>query len=183
MDLKSFLKSLKLNESFLSMILGAIVLTVVVILVVSYFKGKSSGTMLPMAEQTQSEVIPEAGEIIEDGKTFHIVSRGETLWSISQKYFASGYHWVDIKKANSLSDPDKIEAGMKLLLPDMEPQALITEEKPISDNTYKVVKGDSLWSIAVRSYGDGFKWVEIARGNKLVNPNIIHQGNVLTLAR
>jgi nucleoid-associated protein YgaU len=45
------------------------------------------------------------------------------------------------------------------------------------------VKGDSLWKIAVRAYGDGYKWVSIAKANKLVNPNLIHSGNVLTLPR
>lgn len=46
-----------------------------------------------------------------------------------------------------------------------------------------MVKGDHLWGIAVRAYGDGYKWVEIARENNLVNPNLIHPGNVLSLPR
>jgi nucleoid-associated protein YgaU len=40
-----------------------------------------------------------------------------------------------------------------------------------------------LWTIAVRAYGDGYKWTEIAKANKLVNPNLIHPGNVFVLPR
>jgi nucleoid-associated protein YgaU len=49
--------------------------------------------------------------------------------------------------------------------------------------SYTVVKGDSLWSIAVKAYGDGYKWVSIAKANKLDNPNVIHAGNVLVIPK
>ena len=55
------------------------------------------------------------------------------------------------------------------------------QSRAITAGTYTVVAGDYLWEIAIRAYGDGYKWVEIARANKLVNPDIIHPGNVLTL--
>lgn len=50
-----------------------------------------------------------------------------------------------------------------------------------TDKQYTVVKGDSLWAIAVAKYNNGFRWVEIAKKNNLVNPDIIHAGNVLLL--
>lgn len=53
----------------------------------------------------------------------------------------------------------------------------------ISGDSYTVVKGDNLWNIAVRAYGDGYKWVEIAKLNNLANPDIIHPGNVFKLPR
>jgi nucleoid-associated protein YgaU len=53
----------------------------------------------------------------------------------------------------------------------------------ITGDAYTVQKGDSLWKIAVRAYGDGFKWVEIARTNELENPDLIHPDNELTLPR
>jgi len=78
-----------------------------------------------------------------------------------------------------------------LIIPDVSPkQPTSTEEETVSpqtssvtDDSYTVAKGDSLWKIAVRAYGDGYKWVEIARANNLANPNIIHAGNILTLPR
>lgn len=58
-----------------------------------------------------------------------------------------------------------------------------TQQQDIKGNEYTVVQGDNLWTIAERAYGDGYKWVEIARANKLDNPDIIHAGNKLTLPR
>lgn len=46
---------------------------------------------------------------------------------------------------------------------------------------YKVVSGDSLWKIAVATYGDGMLWTKIAEANALKNPNIIGVGKELQL--
>ncbi len=50
--------------------------------------------------------------------------------------------------------------------------------------TYVVKKGDSLWSIAKRIYGDGSKWRKIYEANKKVigkNPNTIFPGQKLVI--
>jgi nucleoid-associated protein YgaU len=175
-DLKKFLKNIKLNEETISMVLGAIVIVIVGVLIVNYFKDKSGGSIPGSSTQTSAKE--------------HVVVKGETLWSISEDSFGSGYNWVDIKSVNGLKS-DIIEVGQKLVIPDVSPKkptsttktTISTQTAPITGSTYSVVKGDSLWKIAVRAYGDGFKWVEIAKVNKLVNPNIIHAGNILTLPR
>ena len=178
MNLKNFLKTIKLNENTISMVLGGLVIVVVGILVVNYFKGRTPQTIPGIT--TEDKI---GGE--------HTVIAGETLWSISEDLYGSGYNWTDIKNANKLTS-DRIEVGQKLLIPDVatkEPTitqkvvSATTSEAAISGSTYTVVRGDSLWKIAVRSYGDGYKWVEIAKANKLVNPGLIHAGNVLTLPR
>lgn len=48
-------------------------------------------------------------------------------------------------------------------------------------STYTVKKGDTLWDIAGTLYGDNFKWTEISRANKLVNPDLIYPGNIFTI--
>lgn len=48
---------------------------------------------------------------------------------------------------------------------------------------YKVVSGDHLWKIAENVYQNGYNWVEIARENKLVNPDLIFPGQELTLPK
>jgi nucleoid-associated protein YgaU len=53
----------------------------------------------------------------------------------------------------------------------------------INGESYTVQRGDYLWEIAVRAYGDGYRWVDIARANNLANPGLIFSGNVLTLPR
>ena len=51
--------------------------------------------------------------------------------------------------------------------------------------TYKVVSGDSLWTIAKKTLGDGSKWKEIWELNKDVisNPNVIKAGMELVIAK
>lgn len=52
-----------------------------------------------------------------------------------------------------------------------------------SAKTYTVVKGDCLWNIAKRFYGDGSKYTKIANANKdkIKRPNLIYPGQVLTI--
>jgi nucleoid-associated protein YgaU len=49
--------------------------------------------------------------------------------------------------------------------------------------TYTVQKGDTLWSIADRFYGDGKRWVDIHQANrsKYANINSIPVGTVLVI--
>jgi len=223
LNFKSLLKSLKLNESTISMILGAIVIVVVGVLVVNYFRDIDTPVEIPasITDESLNDSLP----------TTHVVQSGEDLWKISEKYYSTGYNWVDIAEANELSSPGNLEVGQELTIPDVENKStgeelameesvsptqtpVITEdtetteevvmesepekmedvattedstesvmesENAISGSTYTVVHGDSLWSIAQRTYGDGNKWVDIAKANDLVNPSIIHAGNVFEL--
>lgn len=55
---------------------------------------------------------------------------------------------------------------------------------PASSQTYTVVKGDCLYNIAKKYYGDGSKYTAIYNANKNViggNPNLIYPGQVLTI--
>ena len=180
MNLKSILKALKLNESTISMVLGALVIVVVGVLVVNYFKDQ--GGKIPfLSTGNKTEVTQELPKS-------HTVAKGESLWTIAEKYYGSGYNWVDIAAENKLADADVVSEGQTLSIPDVEPKLATkaeveTQGEAITGGTYTVVKGDSLWNIAVRAYGDGYRWVEIATENDLANPNLIHTGNVLTLPR
>lgn len=65
----------------------------------------------------------------------------------------------------------------------LKPQVLGPSQQKIIGNSYTVVRGDTLWDIAERAYGDGFRWGDIAKENKLANPDLIHSGNVFILPR
>ena len=60
-----------------------------------------------------------------------------------------------------------------------------TRKKDGSPKTkkYTVVKGDCLWNIAKKYYGDGSKWTKIYNANKskIKNPNLIYPGQKLTI--
>lgn len=47
--------------------------------------------------------------------------------------------------------------------------------------TYVVQKGETLWKIATKVYGDGQRWKDIAAANPGLNPNAIQAGQTITL--
>lgn len=49
------------------------------------------------------------------------------------------------------------------------------------DRSYRVAKGESLWIIARRMFGDGAAWTTIARYNDIENPNRLSVGQELTM--
>ena len=124
-------------------------------------------------------------EQVDNAPKEYIVKDGDNLWMIAENHYKSGYNWIDIAKANNLTDPNLIEAGQKLNIPQNvkviiplgQGQALI------AGTSYTTVDGDTLWDISVRAYGDGYKWVEVADFNKLPNPDIIPVGTVLSIPR
>ena len=54
---------------------------------------------------------------------------------------------------------------------------------PSTNKTYTVQKGDCLWNIAKKYYGNGSKYTVIAEANKdkIKSPNLIHPGQVLII--
>lgn len=171
------------------MLLGAIVIVVVGIFVVNYFRNLNTGDTLPGVNIENTE---EAAK--NSLPATHVVTKGETLWSIAKQYYDSGYNWIDIAKANSLANPGKINVGQELTIPNAQEKLVAakgnnnnsgTEQMQKTSEptpqTYTVQHGDNLWNIAVKTYGDGFRWLDIAKANNLTNPRIIHAGNNLKL--
>lgn len=189
--LKNLLKRLKLNESTISMVLGVLVIVVVGALIFNYFKGIREEEKEEIVSEEGIELVEEEGKLVPAGlPVSHKVVRGEHLWEIAEKYYGSGYNWVDIAKENSLANANLLFVDQKLTIPRVEvkkPTTKLAKAETagltITGNTYTVVRGDHLWGIALRAYGDGYRWVEIAKANNLVNPNLIHTGNVLVIPR
>ena len=190
--LKNFLKRLRLNESMISTLLGGVVVVVVAVLVYNYFSGINQPA--PEAAKTEATaLVEENGQMVPDNLPIkHTVAAGEDLWHISQKYFESGYNWVDIAKANNLTNANIITAGQELAIPRVgvkapaqEPTVAGTQTETLEGSDYTVQKGDSLWKISVRAYNDGYAWTKIWEANKelIPAPNVIETGTVLQLPR
>lgn len=202
-QIKSLLKSIRSNESFISTLLGVAVVITVGSLLFNYFKSKPS-PQLPQNDVDISDIKTEnLDQLNINGVTsssnVYEVQAGETLWLISEKYFKSGYNWVDIAAANKLRNGNLIEKGQKLVIPDVTPkkqtvmdgkeikvEIAAAETKVQPESEYVVKSNDSLWKIAVNVYGDGYQWVKIYQSNKAKigrNPNLLISGTKLSLPR
>jgi len=51
------------------------------------------------------------------GQQIYIVQSGDNLSKISKYFYGNANKYMDIAKANGLSDPDKIRAGQQLTIP------------------------------------------------------------------
>jgi len=102
---KSIFKKVRLNESTLSMILGALVVVVIGVLIFNYF-AKTEEQVVVEGEVSEfgEMVIKEEGTTPDGLPSKHTVAKGEHLWEIAEKYYDSGYNWVDIAEANNLDD-------------------------------------------------------------------------------
>ncbi len=195
----------KFKENYQSIILGALVLLVGVSTLLKV-SSKKPGSTQPAAQTVMNEknvgnttgTKPMAKTTPVAGK--YTVEKGDTLWKIAEKNYDSGYAWSEIASANKLKNPGVIEKGQVLTLPKITAKLPTTtgqivkttpktttmaqtKKVTLQGSSYTVVKGDNLWSIAVRAYGDGYAWTKIAKANKLKHPNLIHKGNVLKLPR
>lgn len=116
----------------------------------------------------------------------HIVTRGESLWSIAEAELSDGRRWSEIAALNpgrSHGRDHTLWTGTVLHLP-----AAPTHRDEAS--TYRVRTGDSLSSIAAAHLGDPDRWPEIYQasthlvqpdGARLEDPTVIHPGWTLTL--
>ncbi|MYS91458.1 LysM peptidoglycan-binding domain-containing protein [Streptomyces sp. SID5464] len=76
-----------------------------------------------------------------------------------------------IVDANDLDDPSSISVGQKLKIPGG------------TTTTYRVTRGDTLWSIAASRLGDGSRWREIATLNRLKDADDLSIGQTLKLPK
>ena len=105
----------------------------------------------------------------------HTVVAGDTLWALAQRFYGSGNLYPVIAAANAIPNPDHIEVGQVLSIPDT----------PLTDvsgtRSYIVVAGDTLSAIAQKFYGNARLFAVIAAFNKIPDPDHINVGRVLII--
>lgn len=205
-DKKDLLSS---PQSYRSLFFG--VATVIILFLVGFgltrlFLGS------PTPEISEEAVSTKNIEDALNNKENYRVQNGDTLWSIAEEKYGSGFEWYKIAEANNIVDTTILEDGTILIIPGLEEvavddTAMVNEEmvetstptptqtqavnenmasrvaEKITGDSYIIQPGDDLWDIAVRAYGDGYKWGDIARANNLDNPDLIHSDNKLVLPR
>ena len=192
--IKSILKFFKLNENTISTVMGGIVVVVIAGLIFNYFRTTNlkswRGTLL--SEQEAATTLKNDDKLI---ATYKVV-KGDDLWHIAEKFYRSGYNYVDIMNENKITGKGVIVAGQELRIPKVEAKKITVveekelvvkvEDKPVTSiaiGEYTIQKGDSYWDIAVRAYGDGFQWTKIYWANKAIfgNPDLIFTGTKITI--
>ena len=79
--------------------------------------------------------------------------------------------------------PQPVEPAAKEPLPEVSAPTKQPPPKaaPAAGTTYKIVKGDTYWSIAQRVYGDGKLWPKIQQANPGVDMNSLKVGQVIKI--
>jgi nucleoid-associated protein YgaU len=125
---------------------------------------------------------------------YHIVKSGEVLSTIANKYYGDRNKYLVIADANkdTLPDINKLKVGMKLRIPYIAAtttragtgtNTTTTVTTTTSKRTHTVKKGDSLYVLARKYYGDSTKWRRILNANRDVvrNEKSLAIGTVLTI--
>ncbi|MFI2229903.1 alpha/beta hydrolase-fold protein [Nocardia testacea] len=110
----------------------------------------------------------DAGQhlIIPDFTRYEVVA-GDTLAALASRFYGdAGLHRL-IADASAITDPDAIEAGQQLIIPDLM--------------RYTVLAGDTVSELASRFYGDASLAPLITTVNGLADPEVIDAGDVLVI--
>jgi len=121
----------------------------------------------------------------------YVVSEGDDLWNIAEKFYGSGFNAYDISVANKIPDSSNLEIGLKLVIPRVAPRqptvgeisAITSSQVTYVEDKYIVQPGDSLSIISQKVYGDIFSWPKIMNANNLLSPDSIEAGMVLIIPR
>ena len=183
-------KYIKSSEELVSMLLGLAIVVVIISLMFNFVQRRKGTIDIPgetnitLSEQANKEKISEEG--------VYVVKNGDNLWKIAVEKYNDGYAWTRIAKENNLKNASVLTVGQKLKLPVMEQKLTASVTKTgdtsinkIESDSYKVVRNDNLWKIAVRAYGDGYKWVNIWQENKSIirNPNQLEIGMTVRIPK
>jgi len=98
----------------------------------------------------------------------YTVVKGDTLIGIASRYKTT---YQKLATYNNISNPNLIVVGQTIKIPNNE----------IQKNIHIVVKGDTLWGIAKKYYGNGNKYIDIAKANNIVNPDKISIGQKIII--
>lgn len=128
---------LEKNQSYLNLILGALIVIVLGVLIFNYFnKPGDEGEISKTAQQTTDD----QGDVTKEGLPgTYTVKEGDTLFLIAQKYYDDGNLYTEIIKENNLTT-DSIAAGQKLTIPSLSVSASASPEELSSASPEATVK-------------------------------------------
>lgn len=114
-----------------------------------------------------------------DGKRIFPTSKKVTIEDFSYKESAS--NGFDFEASISLKEYKEYGTQKMTISNNKAVSVVVKNEQQEAPKSYTVKKGDTLWAIAKRFYGDGSKYKIIAEKNDIKNPNLIYPEQVLKL--
>lgn len=198
------------RQSVVSLVLGALIIIIVGILLYNYFN-KPSGDLGP-SQQTEDETsgdvakedLPGQYTIKAEDTLFSIAQKyyddGYKYTAIAEANNLTDPNAIEagqvlqIPKLEDQSTVLPVESALPSPSPSEEVQVMEQEAKggaenqtvwgeSITANTYTVVEGDWLSTIAGRAYGDIYAYDKLAKANNIANPDLIEIGMTLKIPR
>ena len=204
-------EEIRSNNSPLSLVLGALIILVVGILIFNYFTQKNKGDINTGQQTQQGDVSPDklpgkytvkegdtlftiAEKYYKDGYQFTEIAK---VNSVGDANAITVGQVLEIPKLAEAVTPSPTASSSPVA--EAQPQPSVTPAAEaevgtgggdttvwgpkITGNTYTVVEGDWLSTIAARTYGDVMAYTKIAQANNISNPDLILPGQVLNLPR
>ena len=114
---QKFYSQLKLNESYVSLILGAVVVLGLFALFFVFIKESKNST-------TPQEVLNESISPVLSRMPMqtYILQENETLWDVAVKFYGDGFRYTEIVEANKdvITNPDYVPPGTKIIIPNLK---------------------------------------------------------------
>jgi len=128
----------------------------------------------------------------------YTTQKGDTLWDLAARFYGDGRRWKRIYEVNRdvLPSSSMLPIGTVLLIPSAEARiaealpARLSVEAPLTTGpagaaraTHTVGRGDTLYGIARKQYGDGSLWRVIYEANRgrISAPKRLSVGTVLVI--
>ena len=109
---QNLFEQLRLSESYVSLIMGAVVVLVLSLVFFVFIKGNNPSKDTLPATDSLTPLVTKSVE------QTYILQEGEALWDVAVKFYGDGFRWTDIAKANNLEDTaDFVPPGTKLIIP------------------------------------------------------------------
>jgi len=108
----------------------------------------------------------------------HVVGKGDTIYSLSRIFQVNA---DDLMKANGITDPSRLSVGQRLIIPaspdtPVSRPAQAAQPAPLALVNYRIVKGDTLFSIA---RNNGITVQRLQEINRFSSNHVIKVGDVI----